>query len=120
MYPMRNHTISEASAEPMSTLRSRPPIPSDMAARASEPPSTRTWKSPYTPMPSTLPASSWLGRIVASRISTTREVFSSTTPMAIIEPEPISAPKRMVIIAIATPNAASSNASSCASPTILT
>jgi len=34
-----------------------------------------------------LPANSSVGRNVASRISTTREDFSSTTPMAICEPE---------------------------------
>src|SRR5665647_1632584 len=38
-------------------------------------------------MPRTFPARSWVGLIVASRISTTRDVFSSTTPIAMIEPE---------------------------------
>ena len=37
---------------------------------------------PSRPMPAILPASSWRGRIAESRISTTREDFSSMTPVA--------------------------------------
>ena len=37
---------------------------------------------PSSPMPAILPASSWRGRIAESRISTTREAFSSITPVA--------------------------------------
>ena len=36
-----------------------------------------------SPMPSTLPASSWIGRMVARRTSTTRLAFSCMTPMRI-------------------------------------
>jgi hypothetical protein len=60
-------------------------------------------------MPRILPASSCVGLIVASRISTTRDVFSSTTPIAIIEPDPMRPNSSSEIITIATPNAAPSN-----------
>ena len=51
-----------------------------------------SWTNPRTPSPITLPASSWRGRIVASSTSTTREAFSSTTPLATRNPSPISWP----------------------------
>ena len=45
-----------------------------------------SWPSPSRPSPITFPASSSLGRIVASSTSTTREAFSSTTPLATQKP----------------------------------
>ncbi len=49
---------------------------------------TATWKIEARPMPMTLPASSCHGRTEASRISMTREDFSSTTPWATAMPPP--------------------------------
>ena len=40
------------------------------------------WPKPRTPSPMILPASRSRGRIVASSTSTTRDAFSSTTPLA--------------------------------------
>ena len=47
--------------------------------RPGRPPARRA----TAPMPITLPASSWIGRTVASRTSTTRLAFSSMTPMSV-------------------------------------
>ncbi len=41
-----------------------------------------SWSIPSVPIPRILPASSCRARIVESRISTTREDFSSITPVA--------------------------------------
>ena len=47
---------------------------------------------PSSPMPAILPASSCRGRIAESRISTTRDAFSSITPVATHTPYPKSWP----------------------------
>ena len=41
------------------------------------------WPMATSPMPRTLPPSSWMGRTVASRTSTTRLAFSCMTPIRI-------------------------------------
>ena len=75
-----NHPIASAA------------VPSAWAGKSSAPVSdaktmlyaaiTMSWSIPSVPIPRILPASSCRARIVASRISTTREAFSSITPVA--------------------------------------
>ena len=47
---------------------------------------TAAWSNPTTPMPTVLPASSWLARMWVSTISTTRLDFSSMTPCSTAAP----------------------------------
>ena len=55
-------------------------VPSAAAIPTS--PVSTSWPRPSSPIPMTLPVSSCHGRSVASRSSTTRLDFSSTTPSA--------------------------------------
>ena len=56
--------------------------PVTAASVIANPPITASCPSPSAPIPMILPASSCLGRIADSSISTTREAFSSITPVA--------------------------------------
>jgi hypothetical protein len=52
------------------------------ASVSAKPEITSNWARPRTPIPMILPRSSWRARIAESSISTTREDFSSITPLA--------------------------------------
>src|SRR5215470_65538 len=77
--PSRNHTTSQITVLTAVTagIDSAP-----VAKPATTPaaPVIATWISPTTPIPATFPTMSCHGRTVASSNSTTRLVFSSTTP----------------------------------------
>lgn len=83
--PSRNQTISQTTM-PSAAETDSVSTPAASAAATPRPPIRTIWMSPTTPIPSTLPAISCHGRMVASSSSTTRLVFSSTTPCATIWP----------------------------------
>jgi hypothetical protein len=66
-------------------------VPVAMATTSAGVTTITSWASPSTPMPSTLPARRWCGRMVESSTSTTRVVFSSTTPVVTATPKVSSA-----------------------------
>ncbi len=87
-----NQPITEATvpiASPGTASTSNP-----IAAPVPTTPMISNWATPSRPSPSTLPASSCHGFIVASSSSTTRLDFSSTTPMATYCPIRIIRPYR--------------------------
>ena len=81
--------VAEHQPEQIAAGAAVGPVPWRRSEPTASPRRTRTptmsvaWPMATSPMPSTLPPSSWIGRTVASSTSTTRLAFSCMTPMRI-------------------------------------
>ncbi len=97
-YSRKNPTSSTDSAPKSIPEKLPPSTPRASASRSCEnspmPPISstgRSWVNPASPMPTTLPNISSVGRAALIMISMIRELFSSTTPCATHRPYTITA-----------------------------